>query len=106
MIYLEIDVSESIDVNRSSACKGCIICHYSYFLDKVLRFQPTICNNFHDVLMMSIEINNIAIWNIHGVDYRSTIYSGLRYLIVDICKTHKKTFFITKMSSKNTTNET
>ena len=61
MIYLEIDVSEGIDVNRSSACKGCIICHYLYFLDKGLRFQPTICNNFYNVLMMSVEINNIAI---------------------------------------------
>ena len=32
-------------------------------------FQTKICNGFYDVLMMSIDINSIAILNIHSVDY-------------------------------------
>ena len=36
--YDRIDVSEGIDVNKTSASKDCIICHYSYFLDKVSKF--------------------------------------------------------------------
>ena len=47
--------------------KECIICHYWYFLDKEFKFQPSVCNLFHDLLMMSININSIAILNIHGI---------------------------------------
>ena len=34
MLYFErIDVSEGIDVNKTSASKESDICHYSYFLN-------------------------------------------------------------------------
>ena len=32
------------------------ICHYWYFLDKGFSFQPSVCNNFHDVLMMYVKV--------------------------------------------------
>ena len=32
--YEGIDVSEGIDVNKSSKSKECDVCHYWYFLDK------------------------------------------------------------------------
>ena len=50
------------------------ICHYWYFLDKWFKFQPDACNEFHDVLMMSINLNDIAILSIHGVDYHCIIH--------------------------------
>ena len=31
--YEKIDVSEGIDVNKTSASKECMICHYSHFKD-------------------------------------------------------------------------
>ena len=68
LYYDRINLSEGIDVNETIASKECIICHSWYFLDKGFRFQPTSCNGRH-VLMMSIDINSIAILNIHGVDY-------------------------------------
>ena len=34
LYYDRIDVSEGSDVNRASASKACIICHYWYFLEK------------------------------------------------------------------------
>ena len=37
--YDQIDVFESIDVNKTSASKECNICHYFYFLDKGFKFQ-------------------------------------------------------------------
>ena len=46
-----------------------IIYHYHYFLDKGFKFQPGVCNGFHDVLMMSMNFNDILVLNIHGVDY-------------------------------------
>ena len=36
-------------------------------LDKGFKFQPDVCNGCHDVLMMCINLSNIAIVNMHGV---------------------------------------
>lgn len=41
-----------------------------------LSLQPTACNSFHDILMMSIDIKNTDIQNINGVDDRFVI-SGI-----------------------------
>ena len=41
MLYSDrIDVSEEIDLSKTSASKKCNICHYSYFLNKGLKIQP------------------------------------------------------------------
>ena len=76
LYYVRIDVSEGIDVNKTSESKECDICHYWYFLDKGLKFQPDVCNGCHDVLMMSISLSDTAILNIHGADY-CCIISGI-----------------------------
>ena len=40
MLYCgRIDVSEEIDVNKTSESKRCDICHYWHFLDKGLIFN-------------------------------------------------------------------
>ena len=67
--YDRIDVSEGIDVNKTSASKECDICHYWYFLNYSFKFQPNVCNRCHDLLMMSINLSDIAILNIKGSDY-------------------------------------
>ena len=54
MIYYDkTDISDGIDVNNTSTSRDCVICHYWYFLDKRFKFQPTVCNGCHDLLMMS-----------------------------------------------------
>ena len=73
LYYNRIDVSEGIDVNKASALKECNIFHYRYFLGKLYRFQPDVCNGCHDVLIMSMNLKDIAILNICGVDYRCII---------------------------------
>ena len=42
--YDKIDVSEGIDVNKKNASKECDICHYWWFLDKVFKYKPYLCN--------------------------------------------------------------
>ena len=37
------------------------------FFDKGFKFQPDGCNICHDVLMMSMNLSNIAILKIHGI---------------------------------------
>ena len=71
--FNRIDISEGIDVNKISASKKCGICHYWYFLNKDFKFQPNICNRCHDLLMMSINVSDIAILNIKGSDYHCII---------------------------------
>ena len=66
LFYDRIDVSEGIDVNKTSASKECDICHYWYFLNYSFKFQPNVCNRCHNLLMIT---NNIAILNIKGSDY-------------------------------------
>ena len=34
LYYGRIDISEEIDINKTSTSKECDICHYWYFLDK------------------------------------------------------------------------
>ena len=64
-----IDVSEGIDVNKTCASKKCNICHYWYFLNYNFKFQRNVCNRCHDLLMISMNLSDIAILNIKGFDY-------------------------------------
>ena len=47
--YDRIDVSEGIDVNKTSKSRECDICPYWYFLNKGFSSQPNVCNGCHDV---------------------------------------------------------
>ena len=67
------DVSEGIDVNKESVSNECDICHYLYFLNNSFKFQPNVCNKYNDLLMMSININYIAILNIKDSDFSCII---------------------------------
>ena len=40
LYYDRYEVSERIDVNKTSTSKECDICHYWYFLDYSFTFQP------------------------------------------------------------------
>ena len=70
MLYFDrIDVSEGIDVNKTSGQKRVShIYHCCYFLNYSFKFQPNICNRYHDLLMMSMNLSDIAILNIKGSD--------------------------------------
>ena len=45
--YDRIDISEGIDINKTSGSKECDICHYWYFLDKSFNYEPHLCNGCH-----------------------------------------------------------
>ena len=44
------------------------------FSDKGLRFQSSVFNYCHDVLMMSFGISSVDILNIYGIDYYCIIF--------------------------------
>ena len=51
--YERIDVSEGIDVNKTSSSKECILCHYLFFKDVGFKFEEDFCNECHDLLTMA-----------------------------------------------------
>ena len=73
LYYDRTDVSEGTDVNKTSASKESDICHYWFFLSYSFKFQPNVCNRYHDLLMLSINLSDIALLNIKGSDYRCII---------------------------------
>ena len=48
--YNRIDISEGLDVNKTSASKECDICHYWYFKDIAFKSEPYHCNGFQNLM--------------------------------------------------------
>ena len=70
MLYYDgIGVSGKVDIIKASASsEECDICLYRYFLDKVFKFQSDLWYGCHDVLLMSMNLSDVSILNIHGFD--------------------------------------
>ena len=72
--YEKFDVSEGIDINKTSPSKECMLCHYWYFKNVSYKCEPHVCNKFYDILVTAYELKNIAILTIKGVDYRCILW--------------------------------
>ena len=71
MLYFDrIDVSKGTDVNKTSKSKKCDICYYLYFLNKGFKLQPYVCNRCNDLLMMSVNLSDIATLKTKNADCR------------------------------------
>ena len=68
--YDRIDLSEGIDVNKTSNSRKCSFCHYYYFLDINFNYQKYLCDGCHNMSMKTISINNVAIVYSKGNTYR------------------------------------
>ena len=64
MHYDRIEVSERIDLNKTRESKECDIFHYWYVLYKGFKFQSYFCNSPHNLLMVSMNLNDNDIVNI------------------------------------------
>ena len=51
--YDRRDISEGIDINKTSASKECDICHNWYFLGKNFSYEPYLSNGCHDLMQNS-----------------------------------------------------
>ena len=68
--YHRIDISEGIDINKTSASKECDICHYWYFKDIGFKYEPYLCNGCHDLMQKAMSFNDVAIVYVKGSAYR------------------------------------
>ena len=68
--YDRIDISEEIDVNKTSASKECDIFHYWYFKDIGFKYEQYLCNGCQDSTQKAISFNDVAIIYVKGSAYR------------------------------------
>ena len=68
--YERIDISEGIDVNKTSKSKECMLCHYWYFLSKNFIYGPYICDGCYNIMQKSKDSKNIDIVYIKRNAYR------------------------------------
>ena len=69
--YEKSDVSEGIDVNKTSASKEYELCHYWFFKDVGFKFEQHVCNRCHDLLTMG----HMAILSAEGTTFRCLLRS-------------------------------
>ena len=51
-----------------------MIHHHWHFLNKGYKIESSVFNSCHDILMMAIGLENMAILNIKGFDYTCINY--------------------------------
>ena len=68
--YQKIDVSDGINVNKTSASEECELCHYWFFKDVGFKFEKHVCNKCHDLLTIAYSLKDIAILNAKGATFR------------------------------------
>ena len=64
--YDRIDISAGFNVNKTSLSKECDLCHYWYFKDISFKYEPYLCNGFHDLMQKAMSFNNVAIIYVKG----------------------------------------
>ena len=67
--YKRIDISEGIDVNKTNLSKERDICHYWSFKDIGFKYEPYLCNEFHDLMQKAMSFNNVAVAYVKGNAY-------------------------------------
>ena len=68
--YEKFDISEGIDVNKTSASKESELCHYWFFKDIEFKFEEHVCNRYHDLLTMAYSLKHVAILSVKGATFR------------------------------------
>ena len=79
LYYNKTDLSKEIDIVISNNNKEYTVYHYWYFkhlsILSILRFkfQKSFCNHCHYLLMLSLNISDITIITVKGIDYNCII---------------------------------
>ena len=73
MLYFDRrSLSNGIDPAKSNHSKLCTICHY-WFFNHGFKYQDSVCDGCHDLLMLCVNIRDISIVADAEVDYRCII---------------------------------
>ena len=69
LFLIELTFANKLMLIKQVYQRSMIFFHYWFFLNNSFKFQPNACNRCHDLLMMSINLDNNAILNIRCPDY-------------------------------------
>ena len=87
MLYYEIiNISKGVDSTKSKRSKECMICYY-WFFNHGFKFQDSICNECHDLTILSLNIRDIAIITVKNVDYHCIIYKITKSEAINLLET-------------------
>ena len=53
--YEGFNISEGIDVKKTSLLKECDICCFWYFKDVGFKYEPYFCNGCHDLMQKAMS---------------------------------------------------
>ena len=81
-----INISEGIDINKRNASKECDICHYWYFLHTNFKYEPYLCNGYHELMPKAMNCNDVAIVSVKGSGYRLHFWYTSKKDAVNIMK--------------------
>ena len=73
LYYGRTGFSEGNDAAKWNDSKKCIICHFWFFKHE-FKFQDSACNGCHYLMMLSLNISDIATVAVKGVDYCCIIH--------------------------------
>ena len=62
-----------------------MFCHFCFF-NHGFKFQDSICNDCHDLTMLSVNISDIAIITIKNVDYHCIFHNISKYEAINLLK--------------------
>ena len=92
--YDRIDLSEGIDVNKTSNSRKGSFCHYYYFLDINFNYQKYLCDGCHDMSMKANSMQNLAIVysdsNAYRINFTFMDLNEATYLLNNSNKNSKK----------------
>ena len=87
MLYYDKNyIREGIDVAKSNNIKECIICQFG-FCNHVFNFQVSVCNGFHDFMILRLDITIITVEGfgycciIHDIIKSEAIYLLENYVL-------------------------
>ena len=61
------------DTGKSNNCKECIVCRYRVF-SHAFKFQNSVCNCYHDLTKLCLNLSDIAIITVKGVDFCCNVH--------------------------------
>ena len=86
MLYCDrIDISKATDLAKSNRSKECMISQY-WFFNHGFKFQDSIYNGCHDLMMLCLNISDIAIITVKIVDYRCIVCNISKSEVINLLK--------------------
>ena len=85
MYYDRNDISEGVDIAKSSNCNECVVC-LDWFFNHGFEFSDSVYNGCHDLTMLSVNISSIVINTVKNVDYRCIIHNTSKPEAINLSK--------------------